>query len=165
MNSYYLTNFYQAFALGFDLKLIVTFTCPLALVGALSIAICLNVSIRTFTIYFLYTKLTRERVHKLTLALPKLLTKSTEKRLLTHLNQLNRTICEWDLSRQYFEESLATYIPVVLVTLAFFPSMLILSGKIFTNRITAIYLANLFFLVLPTVVLNERIKKEVSVPE
>lgn len=164
MWSYYSATLYKAVRAGFDLKLILSFTCPSTLIGALSIAICLNVSIRMFTFYFLYTRLMRKRVHKLSAALFKLAARPTRKRLLAHLNQVNWTIREWEVSREYFTKSLGAIIPVVLITLALFPSMLILSeSSIFTNRLTGFYVANLFGLLLPIVIMNEHVKKEVRI--
>lgn len=130
--------------------------------GALAIGICLNVSIRVFTLYLLYTKLVGARISSLTKELHRLSDKPSSKRLLSHLRHVNSVINEWEMSKRYFEKRLASYIPVVLATMIFFPSMVIVSGRLFTNRLTALYLANLFGLLLPTVLMNERTKREVG---
>ena len=167
LNSYYLTSLYQAVGLGFSLPLIFGLTGPSIINGALAIAICLNTSIPAFNIFFLYARLMRARISALTSDLNKLTAKtnvkSIRKRLLVHLKRLNAVLNQWELSRRYFEKSLASFIPVVLVTLALFPSMLILSGQIFTNRLSGFYLVNLFGLLLPITIINEQIKREVSV--
>lgn len=129
--------------------------------GALALTISVTISIQSFMFYMLYTKLVGARVSRLVMELRQLSAKSGKKRLLSHLRHVNSVVVDWELSKRYFEKSVGSFIPVVLSSAAFFPSIVIVSRQLFTNRLTAFYVFNVFGLWLPIVLMNEHVKRQV----
>lgn len=160
-NSYYLVSLCLLVGRGYSFNQILLFTCPSVVVGSLAMMFCFTISVKAFTFYMLQIKLICARVQRLTADLDRLTGRFKRKKLIDHLVHLNSLIKEFGTSRRFFGKSLCLVVPAVISTLGLFPSMVILSGRFFSNRLIVIYVLNLTMLLYPIMKSNEKFKREV----
>lgn len=189
--SYYLTTLALAFSFGFSIEQILIFSCPSTISGGLAFGnrgfpkilflslvnginlkfyppmpFCpvysYTVAIQCFSFFFLYVKLLNARVNRLTSELDGLDDRARHRRkTIDHLARLDALVKEFKVSQSYFERSLASFVPAILLIIALFPTILIVSERIFTNRLNGLFLLDLILIFIP-IKSNESFKREVG---
>lgn len=158
--SYYLTTVGLAISFGFSLEQILTYSFPSTLSGGLAFVYSYTVAIQCFSFFCLYVKLLNARVARLTAELDELDGRSSRQKTLDHLVRLELLVKEFKTSQSYFERSLASFVPAILLIIALFPSILVVSGQFFTNRLNGLFLLDLILIVIP-IKYNEKLKRQV----
>ena len=159
--SFYMTSLIRAMSLEFVPKQILICSCSVIL-GSLGFSFYYTIAVQAYTFYITYLKLQNARASRLAEQLNRLARKSTYKKMLNHLAKLNTVLVEFETSYHFFERSLNMLLPSVILFISFFPSIVIVSGRLFTNRLFGLFLLNLTQILYPILKANESFQRQVS---
>lgn len=159
--SYYAVDIIFALKLGFSYSQILIYTVPSICLGMTALLCIYSLLFQCFTFFVLHVKLMNAKVNWLSKQLDGFDGKTSFKRVSRHLARLNSVIGEFRTGRHYFQSACCSFFPSFFSTFALFPSMVIISGQLFTNQLTGFYLLNLVVIFIP-INLNENFKREVS---
>lgn len=159
--SYYAFDISLSIQLGFSHWQILMFTVPSIWLGMAALWFIYNLLFQCFTFFTLHMKLMNAKVNWLRKQLDSFDRRTSRQTMADHLRLLNSVIGEFRTGRHYFQSACCSFFPSFFSTFALFPSMVIISGKLFTNQLTGFYVFNLMVIFIP-INLNENLKREVS---
>lgn len=162
--SFYAKTLYELISLGgYSFQQILTYTCPSILVGAFGLVNFYLVAVQAYWLFVLYAQMMNGRWSRLTRDLDRLDDRTKHQRkLFKHLANLVSVIKEYKVSREFFQISMLSPMPAVLVTMALFPTNIIVSENLLTNQVILMFSVNLFCVLLPIINSNEKFKRELS---
>lgn len=161
--SFYAKTLYQAISLGFSCGQILFYTCPSILISVFAHLQFYRLAGQAFILFVLYIRVMNAKWSRLTDKLAKLNDgPASRRKLFKHLEELDSVICEYRVSRDFFQSSLVLDIPPLLITIILFPTNILYAENWFTNHIVLIFICNLFFVLIPIVKSNEKFKRHVA---
>ena len=152
--SFYGKCLYQVIVLGFSWEQILCLTCPCILIGAFALVNFYLVALQGYWLFIIYVRLMKGRFSRLTADLDRL-NDGHQRKLARHLADLDRITTEYKVSKEYFQITMLSPIPAVLVTMAQFPTNIVFSENLFTNQLVLMFMVNVFCVLLPIVHSNE----------
>ena len=158
--SFYAKCLYKLITLGYSYQQILTYSIPSILIGAFGFRHFYFVAVPPIWLFVLYIQLMKGRWNRLTAELDRLTDRPNQRRKLArYLNDLDKVVSEYKMSKEYFQVAMISPMPVCLVTIALFPTNIVFSENLFTNQLILMFMVNCFGVLFPVVKSNEIFKR------